>query len=304
MKHTDFSLIPTFLAIMEEMSYTGASRRLGISQSAVSQSVVKLRELFKDELFVREKRGIKPTPTAIDIYPELSKAANAIRLTAANSVKFNPQSCAHVFTISALSLLDLKLAPKLASLINTQAPNAKLRTEPLVNEDAVSLLRNQNYDLIFDVEHNQYPNLNSQVFLEDDICILCREHHPRLKDDSITKEEFIQEKHVVHSVVQSSLPFLIAKEYHANGLLSRRDIACYSSGILEMLAVVENTDYIGIFPRKIMEPYIQQHKVKVLSNNLFAEPLCAHMYWHPSRNHDPKHQWLRAKVLESAKASQ
>ncbi|MGR5325254.1 LysR family transcriptional regulator [Vibrio alfacsensis] len=51
MKHSDYSLIPTFVAIMEERNCTKAALRLVVSQSAVSQAVVRLREVFSDALF-------------------------------------------------------------------------------------------------------------------------------------------------------------------------------------------------------------------------------------------------------------
>ena len=72
MKHSDYSLMPTFVAIYEEKNFTKAAKRLGISQSAVSQSVTRLREVFKDMLFIRGSHGITPTPLATDIYPTLA----------------------------------------------------------------------------------------------------------------------------------------------------------------------------------------------------------------------------------------
>ncbi len=299
MKHTDFSLIPTFLAIMEESSYTGAAKKLGVSQSAVSQNVVRLRDLFQDPLFVRERRGIKPTPVAFEIYPELSQAANAIRLTTASNRKFDPKTCSNSFSISSLNIFGLNILPKLVALIAEQAPDVKVKTEPLVNENFAGSLRDQNYDLVLDIEHNQYPYLESKTIIKDTLCIVCREDHPRLVGNKITLGEYLSERHVAHSILNTPAPFLLEKGYSAKNVLTSRNISCFASGLMEMLAVVESTDCIGVFPKNLMNRYFACHKVKVLENDIFHEPLIACMYWHPSRNEDPKHRWFRQQVLAS-----
>lgn len=57
MMHSDYSLIPTFVAVVEEKNDTKAAKCLGISQSAVSQGVTRLKEVFKDALFIRGSHG-------------------------------------------------------------------------------------------------------------------------------------------------------------------------------------------------------------------------------------------------------
>ena len=53
MSRPDLNLLVTLDVLLSEESVTGAARRLRLTQSAVSRSLAKLRELFDDELFVR-----------------------------------------------------------------------------------------------------------------------------------------------------------------------------------------------------------------------------------------------------------
>ena len=58
------TLIPVFDAILSEGSLSRAADRLGVTQSAVSQALARLRKLANDELFENTGRGVRPTPRA------------------------------------------------------------------------------------------------------------------------------------------------------------------------------------------------------------------------------------------------
>ena len=57
----DGKSLTTFLTVLEEMSVSRAAERLGVTQSAVSHALDKLRTILDDPLFVRVGRGIEPT---------------------------------------------------------------------------------------------------------------------------------------------------------------------------------------------------------------------------------------------------
>ena len=53
-----------FLAVLEEGSVTAAAERLGVTQSAVSHNLTKLRRIMRDPLFTKSGRGIVATAHA------------------------------------------------------------------------------------------------------------------------------------------------------------------------------------------------------------------------------------------------
>src|SRR3979409_1923236 len=67
-------LIPVFDAILSEGSLSRAGERLGISQSAVSQALIRMRRLANDELFESTGRGVRPTPRALEMAKHLRAA--------------------------------------------------------------------------------------------------------------------------------------------------------------------------------------------------------------------------------------
>src|SRR5882757_3847333 len=60
----DLNLLIVFDAVMQDRSVTRAGRRIGLSQPAMSHALNRLRDLLKDELFVRTPTGMRPTPRA------------------------------------------------------------------------------------------------------------------------------------------------------------------------------------------------------------------------------------------------
>ena len=70
----DLNLLPIFVALMEERSVTRAAQRLGMTQPALSNALARLRTTLQDQLFVRARYGIQPTPIALALAPALAEA--------------------------------------------------------------------------------------------------------------------------------------------------------------------------------------------------------------------------------------
>ena len=61
----DLNLLRVFDAVMEERSVLRASQKVCLSQSAVSHSLARLREMLDDELVIRTTTGMQPTARAV-----------------------------------------------------------------------------------------------------------------------------------------------------------------------------------------------------------------------------------------------
>lgn len=83
----DLNLLVVFMCIYKEQSITLAAKSLGVTQPAVSNSLVKLRDKFNDPLFTRSGRGIVATPKAKKIASELRPAMRLITATLASNFR-------------------------------------------------------------------------------------------------------------------------------------------------------------------------------------------------------------------------
>ena len=293
MKHSDYSLIPTFVAVVEEKNYTKAAKRLGISQSAVSQGVIRLKEVFKDALFIRGSHGVEPTQFALDIYPTLASAVENIAYMTPEFKKFEPLKCNKQFVISAINVLGSTILSELSAIMSREAPLASVKVEPLNNQDQTDMLRSQHYDLIIEAYSDQTSHLNCKIIMADTLCVMCRKDHPRLIGDTISADEFLYERHVTLAQLDKKVGYLEGINLKDKELLSKRKVAWQVSSIMEMWPVVELNDYLALLPKTLVEQCINSHKLKQLKANFLQEPVKVAIYWHPSRSNDPSHKWFR-----------
>ena len=77
----DLNLLRTLAAIFEARSLTIAGQRLGLSQSAVSHALRKLRHGFRDDLVVRQGNRLVLTPRGEGLAPRLARWLNELEGT-------------------------------------------------------------------------------------------------------------------------------------------------------------------------------------------------------------------------------
>ena len=96
----DGNTLRTFITVFDEKSVSRAAERLGVSQSAVSHTLEKLRVIFDDPLFVREGRGIESPPRGISLRSPVESALDDL-LALTDHRAFNPYVEEMEFTIAA-----------------------------------------------------------------------------------------------------------------------------------------------------------------------------------------------------------
>ncbi|MGF1753358.1 LysR family transcriptional regulator [Vibrio makurazakiensis] len=297
MKSTELNLIPIFVAIYEERNLSKAASRMDISQPAVSKALARLRDIYDEPLFHRTTSGVDPTAFASDIYPAMAAALKNFTSTLSASRDFDPKTTSRVFSIACVSAASYELMPKVMNLISQVAPSIALEVHPLFTEDYESDLRLQRHDVIIDMTPRGRTLLKHEPILTEELVVVCSQDHPRL-NDSVTMEQFLKEDHVVVSRWQARKSLLSSEDYSE---LEKRNIVYRAAGVVEMLPVIESSDYIGVLPLSSVNCFSEKYKVKTapLPFELANLDLC--MIWHPSRTNEPSHKWLRAKIKAAAK---
>lgn len=125
-KNLDLNLLRVFDALLEEESATRAGSKLGLTQSAVSHALGRLRLSLGDDLFVRGPSGLRATPRAVEIGGPI-RAALKLLETAVTVPRFDPTVDERVFHISASAYLCSVLMPGVVRRLQAEAPRVKLR---------------------------------------------------------------------------------------------------------------------------------------------------------------------------------
>lgn len=125
----DLNLLLVFDAIYAERSVTRAGQRLGLSQSAVSHALSRLRERLGDELFAKGADGMVPTARARAVAPRVHASLSALQ-SALGDTQFDPTASQRYFTVAADPYARAVLLPPLIALLRQEAPGIELRIRP------------------------------------------------------------------------------------------------------------------------------------------------------------------------------
>ncbi len=140
MDSMDMNLLPALDALLAEGSVTGAARRLGLSPSAMSRTLARLRSATGDPLLVRAGRGLAPTPRASELRDRVHELTRDVRAVLTPSVShLDLTSLERTFTIRASEGFLEVFAPALVAAVTDVAPRVRLRFAPKPNKDAFSL---------------------------------------------------------------------------------------------------------------------------------------------------------------------
>jgi DNA-binding transcriptional LysR family regulator len=117
----DLNLMKAFDALYAERHVTRAGSRIGLSQSAMSGALTRLRELLGDELFVRTPSGMQPTPRAHDLAGPVSDALRLLR-NALQADSFDPATADNTVTLAMTDYAAFVLLPPLMARLSVDAP--------------------------------------------------------------------------------------------------------------------------------------------------------------------------------------
>ncbi|TXH33830.1 MAG: LysR family transcriptional regulator [Rhodospirillaceae bacterium] len=126
LRRVDFNLLIVFETLMHERSVTRAAEKLFLGQPAISASLVRLRALFDDPLFVRTGRSMEPTARALEIFAHLSPALDSISTAISRATAFDPATAEAVFRIGLSDDVEFGLLPPLIRRLRAEAPGVVL----------------------------------------------------------------------------------------------------------------------------------------------------------------------------------
>src|ERR1700748_1346656 len=125
-RRMDGSLLLVFHELLREKRATAVAKRLGLSQSAISHALTRLRDIFGDPLFVRRPHGLEPTRRALELQPRIEALLQLADETLERERKFNPKQSNRRFILSAPEFVTALIGARLIETFRTDAPGASV----------------------------------------------------------------------------------------------------------------------------------------------------------------------------------
>ena len=303
MDNMDMNLLAALDALLAEGSVTGAARRLGLSVSAMSRTLARLRSATGDPLLVRAGRGLVPTPPAVELRDRVHELTRNVRAVLTPDVSdLDIASLERTFSIRASEGFVELLAAPLIAAISEVAPSVRLRFAPKPDKDALPL-RDGEVDLEIGVLGASAPEVRTRFIFRDDFIGAVRVGHELLAGP-LTPERYARCCHVVASRRGA---FTGPVDDALQELRLKRNVVAVVPGFPDAMRVARNTDLVALVPRSCLG---SSTNADAAGHGLIGFDLPVHTpeiaisaMWHPRMDADPAHRWLRDTVIEVCHAA-
>ena len=311
----DLNLLRVFEALSEEASVTRAGARLGLTQSAVSHALGRLRYALKDELFVRGPDGMRPTARAQEIAPRLRQGLHQLEVALAPAA-FVPADARRRFTIAASGYVCTVLMPLVAAELRQAAPGVELRLQT-PGETLGDDLQTGRTDLAIGGFGRADARFARETLYHETTVWAMRADHPAAAADRQSVQSLAAITHV--SVATGAVEHAVDGRISEGGL--ERSVILDDRGAFEeamaisdwrravgvtvqdthsALAIVARSDMAALVPRRLASAFAAQYGLKLFEPPYDSKPAAVEALWRRDLSDSPALDWLRGCLRRAA----
>lgn len=295
----DLNLLVAFQVLLEEQNVSKAADRLFITQSAMSKTLSRLRELFDDHLFTRSAHGMVPTPRAIELHAELEELLLKMDSLVGES-ELDPGNFKGRFHISAIDHFTLPMIPSLMGILQEEAPELGIKLSQDVENQFKGMAEGR-VDLAIGGRRQQYDD----DFVAETLCqtkpvFLLRADHPLKELETPTWRDVMQYPEAAIKVPSTEylrgswMPQNFARYFNLSSVLLE------TPDYLTALQTIAHTDYLMFTPRMSLEfikatGAISSMPLPGKEGSNYIDIMMVH---HKRTTNSPLHSWVRKQIKE------
>jgi DNA-binding transcriptional LysR family regulator len=291
----DLNLLVVFDAVMQDRNVTRAGRRIGLSQPAMSHALGRLRYRLKNELFIRTREGMVPTPRAEQLAASLSRILVEMQQTLEPET-FEPTTANRRFTIGINNYAAVVLAARVCKTAASAAPSVHLDFRPSGTMDVFARL-DRDLDLAIGNFADVGERFTWRSLFKDSSVLVMRSGHPAARR-ILTAQTLASLAYLEISSSGESTTFL-------DELLSKHGLVrriASSAPYLSARDIVEQSDLVTVLSRGMAAQFALDHRLLVRELPFATPVITCGMAWHRRLADQPAHRWLRDMIQSTAKS--
>jgi len=291
----DLNLLAVFQEVYRERQISSAARRLGLSQSAVSNALARLRKLFGDELFVRTGQGMQPTPLAASLAEPVGAALAQVALALNQTSAFDPATSTRRFTIAMTDVGEVHFMPALIERCRLAAPLLQISSRRAGSVNLKEEMESGRVDLAVGPFEDISDALYQRLLFRQPYVSMLRRGHP-LTSGEVGLDRFAAAEHLI--VDSNEAPY-----DRINQLLEKAGVGAGTRFRVPHFTavpyIVGASDLVVTVPLKLAERAGAPFGLAWITPPLRLPTLQTNMFWHRRYNQDPGNQWLRGLVVDT-----
>lgn len=306
----DLNLLRVLDVMLEERSVTRTGARLGLTQSAVSHALNRLRYALSDDLFVRGPAGMQPTPRAVEMGPQIHAALNQLQ-TALSPSDFDPATSERRFSVVAGAYASAILVPPVVGLLAQAAPRVDLLIAELA-PDILDRLDAGRLDFMVGGVLAAPERFSRETILNEALAWVVRAGHPLTLRNQVDLEALVS---VPHVAISRSLPddderrdFVSRASWEDAGAFASalatagltRRVGVTVPDTYSALAITMRSDMATLIPRRLALLSAQGGKVALIDPPYESPTVDVTLLYLKNRLAEPAIAWMRDMIRAAA----
>lgn len=287
----NLNLLVPLLAVLEERSVTRAAERIGLTQSAMSHAVGRMRRLFDDDLLVRQgSSGATLTPRALELIAPL----RAVLQQTADLVDFpafDPATDRRVITVAMTTSTAFVLGPRLGALVAERAPYATLRLRTIA-VPTESTFTEHGVDVVLLSEGFAAPHPRERLY--DDRCVVVAS--TRTSPEASALELLTTEPHIVVDSERRVFPYGVLDEQGVSYRVGQR-----ISDFLLVPYLVARVGGVALLRFRVAAAMGTLLELRIEEFPFPIPGLGVDMVWNPNLGDQHFIAWLRRLLFDAAR---
>lgn len=294
LRRLDLTLLLVFLGLLRHRKALDVAAELGLTQSAISQSLRRLRDIFGDELFLRRPHGMEPTATALALEAPVAAAVDALRGALGAARSFDPATATGLVRVAALDAEQAVLIPPLAARLRKQAPGLTLSVLPLGRAAAMEALAEGRADLVLGYVWDLPDAISGEPIYQENFLVAGRPdvlpHAPGIELDAYCAAD-----HVLISP-GGDLRGVVDEQLEAMGR-SRRIVLGLPS-FLPALAAAAASGALVTLPARVATAFAPGFGLVTAEPPIPVRSFAVSVFWHRRNDTDPRTFWIKQQLRE------
>jgi DNA-binding transcriptional LysR family regulator len=291
-RRLDLNLLLLLDGLLASGNLSATARRLGISQPSASAGLAKLRHFFRDDLFVRTGRGLRPTPFAEGLEKPVRYVIDKITHEILLKPAFDPQESDRVFALTMPDLGEVIFLPPIITRLQAEAPRVGIKCMNIAYSDVRDALE----EGVVDLAIGHFPDLlepavKSQDLYEDRFVGIVRGDHPRAHEN-LTLDAFLQLEHLAVEREGRQESF----ETGGADLDLKRQIRLQIPHFMSVPRLVAASDMISVVPLSLASRFAGVYGLRIVEPPMPLPKVPLKQFWHRRMDNDPALGWLRSLI--------
>jgi DNA-binding transcriptional LysR family regulator len=280
-------------AVYKTRNVSQASDKVGLSQPSISIRLGRLREHFRDPLFVRTSAGMQPTPKLDTLMPSVHQSLSLLDGSVLQQPRFDPRISDRKFRLCMTDVGQMVFLPSLLVQLESIAPGVRLEVLNLSTE-APRLLESGDADMATGFTVEIQAGFYQQALLQDHFVCMVSRNHPRI-GSRLTRKQFETEQQI-DVVTRGTGHWLLYKALE-DARIARR-VAARVPSFLGLAQIVSHSNLLALVPARLGTLLSEEANVRTLPAPIKLPSYTVKQYWHERFHRDPGNVWLRGLISD------